>query len=319
LDQEFEVKYSICPGDTDIKKGVDMEEEIKANELWERADNHEILAKIKIASSIKSFNILFKDIYEAGILVGTLRGEGLETAEKSLDKLVSGLLLKQILTDLRVIWNLVSTGFTLQAATLAASHFEMSITLKYIIGNEESAKRFLLNDEGNLPWKIKDLCKLITNKEKNVIISQGKTYSQEMYEMNWRSLYVDYIWLCKIKHPSMQSLLHGSISTKVKNGKYLIMSFPDVTTSDLPTKTIILISVINHTYSVIMDFFELIKEESNKSSKNYIEFQNKIMGYPDKLKEVVEKSSINPLAVNLIDNKIYKEFLYYSEKVHSQK
>jgi hypothetical protein len=295
-----------------------MEEKEYQKDFWERADKHEIAAKIKISSTLKPFYSIIKDIYEAGILVATLQKDRVETSSKPLDQLVSGLLLKQILTDLRVIWNLVSSGYTLQAATIAATHFEMTISLQYIIGNEERAKQFLVNNDGDLPWKIIDLCKFVSKKEQKAYISQGKPYTQEEYELNWRALYVDYIWLCKIKHPSMQSLLHGSSSTKLKNGNYVIMSFPDITESDLPTKTNILVSVTYHTYSAILEFFESIKEESEKSTKNYIEFQKRIKDYPERLKVVWDNFSVHPLAVNLIDNKLYKECIYYSELVHKQ-
>ena len=82
-----------------------------ADGCWERLNTLEDAARNRISAQMQSFDDAFRLTYEAGVIVPVLRANGLAI----LDVRCAALFFKRSLNDLRVVHNLLLTGYTSQA------------------------------------------------------------------------------------------------------------------------------------------------------------------------------------------------------------
>jgi hypothetical protein len=88
---------------------------------WEAYDDLELSARETVTSQLMVFLPIVKNCYELGVQAPTLKCP----RKSERDMLVAGLFLKKSLNDFRSVWILLTTGYTSQAAAVAASMFEI--------------------------------------------------------------------------------------------------------------------------------------------------------------------------------------------------
>jgi len=195
-----------------------------------------------IADMLSPFRTPITDCYECGVEVPTLPCN----RDKTTDIKVAGLFLKRILNDLRVIWNLLSLGYTSQAGSVSAAAFENCLIVNCIAGNVGRTNRFLKSTSGQSPWSVTELCRMYTKQ------LQKKSDAQDTSD--WEVLYSQYMWLCKLKHPSLGSATHDALATGISENEYTIMAAPDDRTEDLPSKSFVLAVAVLRTEEAIESF-----------------------------------------------------------------
>jgi len=204
--------------------------------LWDALATLELSSAPKIAKALKPFSRPVTDCYECGVEVPTLSGKHKNTA----DLRVAGLFLKRVLNDLRATWDLLLLGYTSQAGSVAAAAFENTLIISCVAGNVPRAEKFLNRKYGDSPWSVAELCKMYTRQLKGASKKSGRTSADLEDETYWEVLYSQYMWLCKLKHPTIPSALHDAFSVSLTGAEYIIMAAPDTRTEDLPSKAFIL-------------------------------------------------------------------------------
>lgn len=204
--------------------------------LWDALSALELASTPKIAKMLKPFAQPVTDCYECGVEVPTLSCKH----ENTKDMRVAGLFLKRLLNDLRAVWNLLLLGYTSQAGSVAAAAFENALIISCVAGNIRRTEEFLNCKAGGLPWSVAELCKIYTRQLKEESKKSGRTSAHLEDETYWEALYSLYMWLCKLKHPTIPSALHDAFSVSLTGADYIIMAAPDTRIEDLPSKAFIL-------------------------------------------------------------------------------
>ena len=197
-----------------------------ADGAWDRLSGLEFAAQGQIAVKLAAFEQPFLDAYEAGVIVPVLRAG----RTPSVDVKVAALFHKRMLNDLRGVWLMLCSGYTSQAASIAASLYETSLAATCVTISQANIAKLLQQPDGEIPWKITEMTKM-------VVTAEGKATGKD-YENQWRALYAHYVWLCQIKHASAQSVLHDTGSTALEKG-YIVMALPNVKDEDMAVKAMV--------------------------------------------------------------------------------
>jgi len=224
--------------------------------LWDALSPLELVSSPKIAEMLKPFRQPITDCYECGVEVPTLPCK----REATKDIGVAALFLKRTLNDLRAIWNLLLLGYTSQAGSVAAAAFENALAISCIAGNINKAEQFLKSDSG-LPWSVADLCRMQSSQAKG----------DENY---WEILYSQYKWLCKVKHPTIPSVLHDAFSVSLTGSEYIVMGAPDTRAEDLPSKAFILSVTILRVTEAIESF--ALARHLDFERRNVVSWKNRL-------------------------------------------
>ncbi|MCJ7585089.1 MAG: hypothetical protein MUO30_10025, partial [Anaerolineales bacterium] len=222
----------------------------KPEGLWLACENMEIAAKRVTAKQLEPFEAPIRICYESGVQVSTLPGKRHGTP----DILLAALFLKKTLNDLRSTWVLLQYGYTSQAASVAASLFENALTVTCLAGNDVNTKKLQNNKSGDLPWKVQQLAKMLSQQWQEEARILKRKFDKEDYEKAWQEIYSGYKWLCKIKHPTIMSAAHDALSTSLISGEYVVMAAPDIRPEDIAVKATILAMAINRVYGAIRSF-----------------------------------------------------------------
>jgi hypothetical protein len=167
--------------------------------LWLACDQMETAAEVALKNQLSQFEPAIRDCYEAGVQVPTLASKRYGQP----DILFSALFLKKALNDLRAVWILVSTGYTSQAAAVAATLYENALAASCLAGDPICAERLQKERTGDLPWSAQDLAKLLAKRWQEDAQKAKRVFKKEEFELAWREVYSAYKWLCKIKHPTI--------------------------------------------------------------------------------------------------------------------
>lgn len=173
--------------------------------LWAALTPLELASSPKIAEVLRPFLRPITDCYECGVEVPTLPCRAQTTKATR----VAALFMKRLLNDLRATWNILLLGYTSQAGAVAAAAFENALVVSCTAGSIDRAEQCLKSQTG-LPWSIAALCRMDASQT-----TEDKDY--------WRVLYAQYQWLCKVKHPTLPSVLHDAFSVSL-DGKAFILS-----------------------------------------------------------------------------------------------
>jgi hypothetical protein len=223
--------------------------------LWLALSALELNESHKIAEMLKPFHRPVEDCYECGVEVPTLSGK----REKEIDISVTAIFLKRLLNDLRATWNLLLLGYTSQAGSVAAAAFENAMIINCLACNIEKTEKILASKSGEPPWSVKDMCTFYTRHLNEEAKKSGKISDEVKDEAYREVLYSQYKWLCKIKHPTIPSVLHDAFSVSLTGDEYIIMAAPDVREEDLPSKAFIITVTVLRVKEAI-DSFALARE-----------------------------------------------------------
>ena len=217
-------------------------EQCPADGAWHRLDNLEATAKTRLEEQLEPFESAFRDTYEAGVIAPVLR----EDAPIEADVRCAALHFKRVLNDLRSVWVLLQSGYTSQAASVAASLYENALATVCLTISGKNVQTYLKTDSGELPWTPMAMCKMVVEHE-------GHTPSTKDYENQWRALYAHYVWLCQTKHPTLPSVIHDTSASSVREG-YVVMALPNVRPEDLPLKAQVAIISLHRAHESIDAF-----------------------------------------------------------------
>ena len=217
-------------------------EKSAADGCWERLEALEASARSRISLQMQAFDDAFRLTYEAGVIVPVLRANGLSV----LDVRCAALFFKRTLNDLRAVHNLLLSGYTSQAASVAAALYENALATNCLTHSQGNIDALLNSENGELPWSTKQMTKMVS-------LAEGKKEGSPDYENSWRSLYAHYVWLCQCKHPTMQTVLHDVSATQLDEG-YVVMALPNAKEHDMPYKAMVAIHSLIRVHECIESF-----------------------------------------------------------------
>jgi hypothetical protein len=263
--------------------------------LGEFPENSEKFYDILATAEAGAGRVLTKDLDDLGQLLRMCFACGVSLTDilprvPGFGVAVATPILRRCLTDLRAVWVLMSIGYSSQAASVAAELVEGALAIAAVCADEKLARRWYESPQGDLPWKVKTLCKMVADKvatEKNLPPSERQR-TQDVY-------YTGYRYLCKIKHPTLPSLLHDAevIPSLLRKAGvpenfehfFFLTSVPNLRREDLPVKRTILIISAGHLSIGITHFADAcgLDKKSDKWSK----FQERY----DKFSEALSEAS----------------------------
>lgn len=223
------------------------------------------------------------------------------------DLRVAALFWKRTLNDVRAIWNLLLLGYTSQAGSVAAAAFENALIVSCVAGNIGRAGKLLKSKTGDSPWRVIDLCKMHVKQQMQEEAKKSeKPFSEKDFELRWRELYSGYMWLCKVKHPTMASALHDAFSVCLEN-EFIIMAAPDVRAEDLPNKAMILATIVNHILGATHRFASAC--EIDRENARVISWQERLDSIVPDLEKAMEPLWDTPPPIQLGDSQLKREYL----------
>ena len=255
---------------------------------WQILADSEFYAEKKLEHGLMEFGRAFASCIEAGISVTTLGRKNQGTARLRM----SALFLKRALNDLRSIWLMLCRGYTAQGASIAASLFENALAIQYICDNEQRALQLGRDKSGELPWSVSEMCQFVAS---------GYEDKAKPDKNLWKSLYVQYVWLCQFKHPTLGQALHDAGATETANGQYAVVPLPDVRESDLDVKRLICIKALKSALNAIEAFASAsgVKSESPQEQ----EFEQKVKEVSDTLMMRVKLSTRLNIPITVANSK----------------
>lgn len=254
-----------------------------ADGLWDILCEVESKAAGLLNTVLNDFEEPFRRAYECGVEVVTLPSK----RKHQRDLLAGGLFLKRSLTDLRSIWLLCRTGYSSQAACISAALFENSLVSSCVVGNTELAEEALSAENGDIPWKPKQLSKM---------------YAAET-EGSWQQIYASYKWLCKLKHPHTTYAVHDSRATRREDKReYVIMAFPDFRPENHSTLTTIMTTSLSRVLGAIERFYQFLDVEVQDVRS--VKFKEKLDSVAPLLEAAYLKHFKNDLPVTVSPSEI---------------
>ena len=214
-----------------------------ADGAWSRLDALESRAREALSAQLAPFASVFQETYEAGVIVPVLRASGKAT----LDVRPAALFFKRLLNDLRAVWLLLGDGYTSQAASVVSSLWENALATMCLLMSDKNIEVFLKHDNGEIPWSP-------INMSKMVVASEGRAAGSKEHEDGWRALYASYVWLCQLKHPTFQSVVHDTSASTLHSGDYVVMALPNTSEQDTPLKAMVAMVALQRTQESIGAF-----------------------------------------------------------------
>lgn len=205
-----------------------------ADGAWERLDKIEYGTNEHFENLLSDFAPAFRDAYDLGFLVATLKPKNTTI----LDLNFAALFLKRILNDLRVVWRLLLSGYTSQAAAVAATLYESALASICLTLSQKDIDKYSSMPSGEIPWNKAEMAKKVARADKRV------TSGPDQEEL-WKAIYKHYTWLCGIKHASRSSLIHDAKASEIPGRGFVVMAIPNLSEQDLEFKAgVALISLI---------------------------------------------------------------------------
>jgi hypothetical protein len=238
--------------------------------IWAQLPDLEAMSQTTVDAGLRGWEELVIACLEAGMLAPMVPNS------KPMDiRLVTAApFLKCALDDLRATWLLVHRGYTAQAASVAASLFENALVAAVIAGSTDLANQARKSKDGEIPWGAKELCQLDTKREMAISKTNGKPYTQKMYEDDWTISYFHYKWLCQVKHPTWQAATHALKSTLVNKKEFAVRPGPNNLDDDLQVKTRVIAVALIKSLQAIKSFFLTL--DGHASSAEYSTFEDKV-------------------------------------------
>ena len=117
----------------------------------------------------------------------------------------------------------------------------------------------------------------------------------------WKSIYVQYVWLCQFKHPTLGQALHDAGATETADGQYAVVPLPDVRESDLDVKKLICIKALRSALYAI-EAFALASGVKSESPQEK-EFEEKVKSVTNTLMAHVKSSTRLNIPITVANSK----------------
>jgi hypothetical protein len=280
--------------------------------LWDALTSMEVSSTLRLSESLKPFEAPLRSCYEAGVQAPTLKAK----RHQEPDILYAALFLKRALNDLRGVWILTQTGYTAQAASIAAALFENALAATCLAGSPANASKLQASKSGDLPWGAKALSKMVARRWQDQARQEDKPSNEREYEKNWRQAYLGYKWLCKIKHPTLRSAIYDAPATSVRSDEYVVMAAPDIRDEDLAVKAQVLMISISRVYEAIRQFARAL--ECDKGQHYYDEFIDRLQTAHSGALEAYDDIVQSPLPFDVRDTKLVRDWATLSHERASE-
>jgi hypothetical protein len=266
---------------------------------WEALGEIERYSEKSMASDLSGWEEIVRRCVEAGGIAATLPAKN----QKEMRIIAAAPFLKRALTDLRAIWILIKTGYTSQAASIAASLYENSLVAAVVAESPELADEAKATKYAEIPWPPKKLAQLDAKRALKVAY-KGAKYPDKEYIDSWTISYYNYKWLCQIKHPTWQSAFHDLKSSSVSKDSYALFPFPSNFEEDIHMKYSILGVSVSKALEAVKSFF--LSLECDESHPGYDDVEAKInISHFGVLKQM-KKYEGRPSPVSVLDRRFVK-------------
>lgn len=252
---------------------------------WECLGQVEELSRSTVIPQIAEWEPIVRNVVEAGGIAPLLPGRN----QGALQLTAAGPFLKRTLTDLRTLWLLIETGYTSQAACIAASLYENALTAAVLADSEQLANEAFATKYSEIPWGAKKLAQLDARRTLR-IKHKGDAYSEEEYQDGWTVSYLNYKWLCQIKHPTWQSVFHDVRAAIVSGNEYAIFPLPSNLEEDVCVKYKVLGTSVAKSLEAVKSFFLALEcEESADTDRFESKVASAHFGVMDAMKKCAGK------------------------------
>lgn len=208
-------------------------------EYWNGLDSGENFAYLKNSEQLKDWSQLIEDTFTLALNSPFVKSTKTKTKSTNL----AALFLKRCMTDYRAAILLIMKGYPYQSGAIVASLFENYKTSVCFSRSTELAERFINSNQSDIPWGAIKLSKMAASLEMfNTIVPPVKS---EEFELSWRSSYIHYKHLCKMKHPTMQQVLDEASFAQTSGG-FGVIVLPDSRESMIGLKKYLLIQCLNY-------------------------------------------------------------------------
>lgn len=242
---------------------------ITVESIWPVLPDLEKASQEGMDPSLKAWEELVACCIEAGALAPMIPSQKIG----DLRLVTAAPFLKCTLDDLRGMWLLIESGYTSQAAAVAAALFENALTAAVIAGSTELAQQARKTKHAQIPWGAKELCQLDTKREIKFAQQRGEKSTQKMYEDEWTISYFHYKWLCQVKHPTWQAATHAIKATAVSEREYAVRPGPNNLPQDVQVKVRIVAVSLTKSLQAVRSFFMTL--DGDEKSEEYEAFEDK--------------------------------------------
>ena len=280
--------------------------------LWDALNRMEVSASLLLDRKLAPFEAPLRSCYEAGVQAPTLEAK----RQHEPDMLYAALFLKRALNDLRSVWILTQTGYTSQAASVAAALFEHALAATCLGGSMRRVSELEANKSGDLPWGAQALSMMLARRWQREAQEDGKPFGQDEYEKAWREVYSGYKWLCKIKHPTLRSVSHDAFAASAKSDQYVVMAAPDVRDEDLAVKATVLMICFSRVYEAIRQFARAL--DCDEGVEYCRDFEARLDAAHSGAIEAYKTLAQRPLPFDIRDSPLAREWAGMKRKSHSE-
>lgn len=194
------------------------------------------------------------------------------TKRKSIDDtsgfftaLLQHIFLRQALTCLRSITILLVRGYTVQAATLASSIFEIYLYSSYIGNDPEKAEKFRSHSNSQeFVWSPKSMIRYLAE---NSLKAKKQSYTKDELEQETQTIDGPYIYFCSLKHNNPIPLWHNMSAKmdeeRLQAGAPKFMVIPDQRSEDDKPKIIILAESNQKTIEIAQNTLHLAETKGS--------------------------------------------------------
>src|SRR5688572_14983774 len=123
---------------------------------WSSLASAEEQAQRVVSAQLKAFEEPFQLTHDSGEIVPRLRNKNLS----DVDVRISAMFLKRVLNDLRSVRVLLFSGYTSQAAAVAASLFENALA-SICLTRPENIEVLRRSSSGEVPWSPMQMTKMV--------------------------------------------------------------------------------------------------------------------------------------------------------------
>ncbi|MCE8015927.1 hypothetical protein HOP62_07545 [Halomonas sp. MCCC 1A17488] len=215
---------------------------VSVYDYWCSLDGFESKAGEVIEAQLEGWESVYKELFEAGLFAINLANSQ-HVPEKNRLPLA---FMKTALVQFRSVWNLVGKGYSSSAACVAASIFETCKVVRVVSSNQEDLELLFSREAMDVPWTAKTLCQKVARLDAT---GDDGVLDERFFEECWQVSYLNYKWLCQIKHPTSQYMIHDLSSAMSEEG-YHLSPVPNVSASDVGEKFKVLAAVASDVWSM---------------------------------------------------------------------
>ncbi|MBI2764341.1 MAG: hypothetical protein HYX53_00350 [Chloroflexi bacterium] len=220
---------------------------------WEELPAVEAEVALALEGEFSVYEVAVSKLY--GVIDDVL---SLDAAGDAVNVRVAAVCLNRALNDLRSAWLLARHGYIAQAATLMTSCWEHATASEVVSGSPDVAEAFVGRKPQDSGWGPKALAKKARDRRVE-LVPELVELSPEYFERIWANNYAAYCWLCQLKHPTADSLLHEAATKTTSAHQLTITARPDGSPEYAGLRALVLQTGLNAIYSAVGGFLAAVR------------------------------------------------------------